>query len=301
MLPIEVAILRTILYADVFNFPLTSHELHRYLIHNRAVTYDDLQAMLQSSHILKDILQIETPYICLQGRDDIIALREEREVISTQLWQSAIRYGQWLSHIPFVEMVALTGALAVRNPSSAEDDFDYILITRPQRVWLARLCAVVMVRFVRLFGRELCPNYVLASDQLQQSRQDLYMAHEVSQMQPIYGEQLYHAMTRQNQWIFQHLPNALPYPTETDKPRRIRRILEWCLGGRIGDWLEQWEYHRKLTKFSPKIEQDQSSAEIHSGSVKGHFEDHGLPVMTRYAALLKEYGLYEQTQAMAGD
>ena len=301
MLPVEAAILRTILYADVFNFPLTADEIHRYLIADVAFARADIDKALQHSRQLSHLLCYSENYYCLLERKDIIAIRKEREAISQQLWESAIRYGKLLSHIPFVEMVALTGALAVRNPASIDDDFDYLLITSPGRVWLARAFAVLVVRIVRLFGRELCPNYVLSSDKLAQSRQDMYMAHEVAQMRPIYGSNLYHAMFTENPWTKDYLPDALPYETQEDKPRRIRSMLEWLLGGRIGNMLEHREYQRKLRKFTPKMRQKNSSAEITENSVKGHFEDHGMPVLQHYEELLAEYGLLDITEAMAGD
>lgn len=301
MLPIEAAILRTVLYADVFNFPLTLDEIHRYLISDQRFTKQAIQNTLAQSSQLTHYLYQSSDYICLKTHQEIIGIRTIREAISIELWNQAMQYGQLLSHIPFVEMVALTGALAVRNPSAVDDDFDYLLITQPKRVWLARFFAVIMVRIIRLFGRELCPNYVLASDQLQQSRQDLYIAHEITQMQPIYGEILYQKMVAQNQWVQSYLPNMTAYATSQDQPRRLRKGLEWVLSGWLGDRLEAWEYRRKMNKFSAKLAQVQSSAEINQGSVKGHFKDHGEPVMVQYEALLEQYGLLERQEALAGD
>lgn len=297
----EAAILRTILYADVFDFPLTLAEIHRYLINDICVPLDSIKALIEKSPTFEQLLYQADGYICLEGRQAIIEKRQAREAISQTLWERAMRYGRWLSHIPFVRMVTLTGALAMRNPSSEKDDFDYLLITTPRRVWLARAFAVILVRIVRLLGDELCPNYVLASDQLEQNRQDLYMAHEVTQMQPIYGETLYQAMYDKNTWTQYYLPNALPYSVSPDSPRRMRQFFEMMLGGKLGDALEAWEYRRKLDKFRPRIEQEQSSAEIDESSVKGHFEDHGMPVLTRYEILLEQYGLLENSQALAGD
>ncbi|MGJ3238250.1 MAG: hypothetical protein ACFE0Q_06050 [Anaerolineae bacterium] len=300
MRPIETAILRTILYADVFHFPLTLDELHRYLISDITVSRADLEHVLTLSTSLRQHLHHAEGYICLQTRQNLIALRAERERISEQLWQRAIGYGQWLSHIPFVQMVALTGALAVRNPASLDDDFDYLLITRPGRVWLARAFAVLIVRIVRLFGHELCPNYVMASDQLRQKRQNLYIAHEMMQMRPIYGKKLYHAINAENQWTSVYLPNARPHPTPNDRPRRLRRVLEWLFGGKLGDAIENWEYQRKLNKFQA-ILHETPSAEINAHSVKGHFQDHGASMMARYQALLYEYDVDDTRDALAGD
>lgn len=302
MKPIEVAIMRTMLYADVFNFPLTPDEIHRYLIHDTAVSKSAIITTLENSSYLAQQLHFDETYICLQSRRHLIQIRQKREQISQDLWASANRYGRWLSHIPFVRMVALTGALAVRNPSDTDDDFDYLLVTKRGRVWLARAFAVVLVRIVKLFGRELCPNYVLAEDQLVQSRQDLYTAHEIGQMHPIYGAKTYQSMLAQNVWVKDYLPNLCTYPIDTDNPNPLRKTAEWLLGGWLGDKFEQWEYQRKLTKFSPKIMQPQSSAEINPNSVKGHFEDHGQPVMQRYEELLEQYSLTEDSaRTLAGD
>ena len=299
---VEVAIMRTILYADVFNFPLTTHEIHRNLIHDTALSQSQITNTLENSSYLKQHLYCEKGYFCLHVRKQIVQLRQKREKVSQELWSDAIRYGKWLSRIPFVRMVALTGALAVRNPSDSDDDFDYLLVTTSGRVWLARAFAIILVRIVKIFGRELCPNYVLADDQLVQSRQDLYTAHEVAQMQPVYGSETYSQMLNQNKWVQDYLPNIINHSLLQDSPYRLRKIAEWLLSGWVGDKIEQWEYRRKLEKFTPKIVQPESSAEINQNSVKGHFQDHGQPVLQRYHELLNEYGLDEQQlQALAGD
>ena len=302
MKPLEVAIMRTILYGDVFNFPLTLDEIQRYLIHDTAVSKSAIITTLENSPYLAQHLYFEKDYFCLQSREQLIPIRQKREQVSRDLLASAMHYGKLLSHIPFVRMVGLTGALAVHNPSDTDDDFDYLLVTTRGRVWLARAFAVVLVRIVKLCGRELCPNYVLAEDQLVQSRQDLYTAHEIVQMIPIYGAKIYQNMLTQNNWVKDYLPNAVAYPFVDDKPYRFRKFAEWLFNGWLGDKLEQWEYQRKLSKFRSKILQSQSSAEINQNSVKGHFEDHGQPVMQRYEELLKEYNLTEDSlQALAGD
>lgn len=293
MQPLEAAILRTLLYADVFHFALTSHEIHRYLIHDEAVSYDDLAVLLKKSPFLASSLCHDDLYFCLADNPQHLTQRREQERLTQVLWSEAERYAHWLAQIPFVQMVALTGALAVRNPAHAGDDFDYMLVTQPKRVWLARAFAVVLVRLVRLFGREICPNYVLASDQLLQARQDIFIAHEIAQMHAFYGHALYEVMITENSWAKDYLPNFVAFPN-VDKPSRwFKGVLENLLKGALGDKLEAWEYRRKLAKFSPKIQAEVSAAELDEGHVKGHFEDHGYPILEKYQARLRQYGLAE--------
>lgn len=295
---IEAAILRTILYADVFHFPLTLPEIHRFLIHNEPISLLNIEASLQTMH---DLLHEENGYYCLKNREEILKKREEREAHCQRLWHSAFRYGRWFATIPFVRMVALTGALAVRNPASLQDDFDYILVTKAGRVWMARLFAVMLVRFVRLLGRELCPNYVLADEQLVQKRQDIFIAHEIAQMQPIYGIEIYEMMLKENSWAKEFLPNLEAYPAKNQQALGIKLIFEWLLRGSLGDWLENWEYQRKREKFAPAIARKDSAAQIDAGQAKGHFKDNGHPILQQYYARLGLYGLLDDGLALAGD
>jgi hypothetical protein len=288
---IEAAILRTLLYGDIFQFPMTPAEIHRYLIARQPVTLPDIQHTLTTSETLHTLLHCEDNYITLREHAHYIELRKEREAHSQALWDDALRYGRWLAWLPFVQMVALTGALCMRNPASDNDDLDYLLVTKPGRVWLARLLAIVLVRLVRLRGRELCPNYVVAADKLKQHRQDLYMAHEVVQMRPLYGQQLYQKMLQYNNWTRDFLPNACPMTLKDNRPGRSKKVFEWLLGGTPGDWLETWEFRRKQRKFASQTLQADPAARVTSDEVKGHFQDNGQPVMVRYRARLQAYGL----------
>lgn len=296
----DAAILRTLLYADVFQFPMTAAEIHRYLIASQPISEQDIQAALCESTTLRPLLYHDAGYVALAEHPDYIAVRLQREAITRRLWTDALHYGRWLSWIPFVQMVALTGALAVRNPAADDDDLDYLLVTQPGRVWLARLFAVVLVRLVRLRGRELCPNYVLASDQLCQEQRDLYMAHEVAQMLPLYGRRIYEEMMSVNGWSSDYLPNALPFAIEEAPPRRAKRLLERLLGGRVGTLVEHWEQRRKSRKFLSHVDTPQSAAQVDDSQVKGHFDDNGLPILEQYAARLRAYGI-DEMPLQAGD
>jgi hypothetical protein len=298
----SAAILRTLLYADIFHFAMTPSELHRHLIGTHAVALETIEQALSHSLCLKALLVQEQGYITLSKRRENIAYRVEREQYMQSLWDDAVRYGHWLAQIPFVEMVAMTGSLAVRNPVNEHDDYDYLLVTKPGRVWLARAIAIGLVRLVRLRKRELCPNYVLAADQLEQQHQDLFMAREIVQMVPICGGTVYEAMLNANKWVKAYLPNAAPYPTQSSTPKLVKVILEKLLGGWLGDKLEQWEYQRKRHKFEADAHKPESTAVIDNGHVKGHFNDNGHPIMQQFQARLREYGLLEdEALELAGE
>jgi hypothetical protein len=203
-------------------------------------------------------------------------------------------------------MVALTGALAMHNPSDARDDLDYLLVTARGRVWLARAGAVLLVRLARLRGVILCPNYVVAEDALAQARRDLYIAHEVTQAVPLYGASLYAALRAANPWTDDHLPNARAAfrADALDSPRSpwvvLKGGIEWSLSGSLGDRLERWEQRRKLRRFASDLHTPHSAAALDSSQVKGHFHDHGHRVLAHYHERLARYGLLD-AEAESGD
>lgn len=301
----EAAILKTVVYADIFDFPLTRTELHHYLIADAPISRAQIDHALATSSFLHDTLDFHDDYAILAGRQRIIDVRARREQASQQLWHKAHHYGEWLARLPFVRMVALTGALAVRNASDGDDDLDYVLVTAPGRVWIARAFAIVLVRLAQRRGVVVCPNYVLAETALVQDRQDLFMAHEVVQMVPIFGLPLYEEMWAQNDWLAAFLPNAsAPLHAEAERIpgrgwRLLKRAAEMLLGGRLGDALEGWEYHRKLRRFAPDLQTAHTAAQLDAQHVKGHFKDHGHPVLQQYGERLRRYDL--DALRLAGD
>jgi hypothetical protein len=307
---LDIAILKTIIYGDVFHFSMTAQEIHHFLIHNMPVAYDTIINRLESSTDLEKHLCHNDQYYALRQRDNLLSLRIEREQMMTALSKQMTDYGRILSYFPFVELVGITGALAMRNPTSAVEDLDYLIITRPGRVWLARAFIILLVRLMRYRNIEICPNYVLASDQLIQSRQDLYIAHELSQLLPVTNNLLYQRFRDQNQWTAQHLPNAISplYQLSDNKNSRLglllKRGIEVILSTRLGNWLEQWEYRRKAQRFEQQAQAPTAAAQIDTGHVKGHFNDYGHRVLAQYHAKLEEFGItdtYSYPMQSAGD
>jgi hypothetical protein len=295
----DAAILRTLLYADVFDYPLTLAEIHHYLIAAPAARLpapETIDAALRSSPWLAARVTRVNGYVALRDRAAIGALRDERRRHSAGLWKHARRWGYWLGCLPFVRMVAVTGALAVDN-SPPGDDIDFLLVTTPGRVWLARALAVAVVRLARWRGVGLCPNYVLAQTALAQTQRNLYAAHDLQQMVPLVGRAVYEAMQAANAWSRDYLPHACgPLRREPElQPRgwgaRLQHWGERVLGGRLGDALERWERRRKLRKFAAAAGQAGTAAELDDDHVKGHFRDNGRPILAEYENRLAQHSI----------
>lgn len=251
------AILCTLAYADLFDYPLTAAELAHYLI-GQPATAQEVAEVLRGHPLLAGRVASSDGFFFLAGRDGLVATRRKRGAVSARLWRRARRYSALLGRLPFVRMVAVTGALAMDN-AGANPDIDLLVVSRPGRVWICRRLLILAVRGIRLLGDEICPNFILAADSLGIADHDLFTAHELAQMRPVGGYAVYRRMLAQNGWLAAFLPNTQPWPAagaESARPGPFARLAEALLGIRLLDRWEQWE----LARLQRKLGADPSGA-----------------------------------------
>lgn len=292
---VEDAILHTVIYADLFDFPLTAREIHRYLI-GYAAPASLVEERLEHDSRLRDRLGRVPPFWFLIGRDNLVPVREERERSSRILWESALRYGQVLASLPYVRMLALTGSLAMNNAQSAMDDIDYLLATRRQRVWLSRALAISVVRWARHRGVHLCPNYVMAENDLNIGEPSLFAAHELAQMVPLCGHGPYRQVFERNPWVFGYLPNFAPYEATISRvgwvARHGQRAAELLLRGSLGNAIERRERDHKIPRLRQEAAMRGSKGAVFTADLcKGHMDDHAALVYRLYQTRLAANGV----------
>jgi len=289
---VEAAVLETVLYSDLFDYPLTRAEIRHYLI-GLKTDAATIAACLDAPCHLNDCLRQIDGYVVARHREALVDRRRARRAPSARLWSRAQRFARLLAATPFVRLVGVTGALAMDN-SADGDDIDVMIVAANGRVWSVRAFAIALVYVGKLFGDTLCPNYIVTENALALETRDLFTAHEFAQMVPLYGLDVYDRMRRANAWVYEYLPNACT-PLRVGREIRIgpiaralKRIGEWLLGGRIGDALERWEMHRKQRKFASMITPE-SNAILDRDHVKGHFNDYGPPVKRLYVERLAQF------------
>lgn len=308
-LEIGRAALRAVIYSDVFDFPLTVAEIHRYLI-GAAASPGEVRAALDKHLTPSGWLEARRGYYTLAGRGDLVERREALLAHNAQLWPRALRYGRWLAALPYMRMTALTGALAMHNEPGR--DLDFLLVTAPGRLWLCRGLAMLLTRLARRFGDELCPNYFISLNALVFPNQDLYTAHEVAQMTPLAAPrgaaQVYQELRRLNAWTERFLPNAVGAPTvamsiATESRFAVlgesgRRALEASLRSVAGGWIETWEMRRKIRKLNAQ-RSPSAEADFSADWCKGHFGGYGRRTLEAYAARLRACGLEEDALVLS--
>jgi hypothetical protein len=264
------AILHTLSYSDIFDYPLTVPEVHQYLTGVKA-SFEEVTQALEDGPMGRT-----GNYFTLPGREGIVSIRADREARSQKLFPLALRYGRILSALPYIRMVALTGSLAMRNIEDGKD-IDYLIVTAPNHLWTCRALALLVARFARFEGIRLCPNYLITEKALALPDQSLYAAHELAQMIPLSGMEIYTKMRHMNAWTNEYLPNAQGLPESfivANTRSDFQHFLEIIFNLLPVRLFEKWEMNRKIKKLSR--EQFSSSESSFSEDVcKGHADMHG--------------------------
>jgi hypothetical protein len=249
-------LLATVAYADVFDYPLTEDDAYFWFIHTTP-------SKNFRSFISKGILRYQH-FLFLKGRKKILATYEDRHRISKHKWQIARKVGSWLRFVPTIQLVGVTGGLALNN-SDRNDDIDFFFITSKRAIWISRLLAIVIVE---LLGRRRKPNDLRVADKiclnmfmsedalrLSKSEQDLFAAHEVLQMEPLWARgDSYWNFLRANAWVKTFLPVAwgIKKSARNNHPKSTHW---WTLAGvsilRLIEWpvkiIQLWYMSRHLT------------------------------------------------------
>ena len=284
-----LAILCTVAYADVFDYPLTAAQIQRYLIAIEGNS-DGIQQALDDGPWARERLARRGPYVTLPQRGELIEIRQRRAEVAAELWPYAVRYGRAIASLPFVRSVALTGALAVGNVDPG-DDFDFLIVTAADRLWLTRAMIIgFIVKPAARRGYEVCPNYLLSERKLDFEEQNLYVAHELAQMVPLTGLHLYRRIRAINRWTARFLPNAEGPPHPVDTPASsspsARALAEAALGTFVGETLERFERRRKIRRFTAQ-HKNAATVCFDVDHCKGHFESNEQTILEAFEERLE--------------
>lgn len=262
------AILKTVTYFDLFDYPLTELELFKWLKSEGAgqISLSDIRDAISSqASELRHCLDLKSGFVFLRGKSEQARVRQDRSVISDRKFKRIIRVTKLLRLIPFLKMVAVCNTLAYQNPKETSD-IDLLVIASSGRIWTVRFGVVFILKLLQLRPGEakwdpICPSFFLTEDNLnlekiQLPQGDPYLQYWITQVYPIFdpeniGEKFYQA----NIWIKTYLPNVIfPRPSKRRRvedsviTRFIRKIQEFDIKEVIGNFFESG-----LKKFQMRI------------------------------------------------
>lgn len=201
----------TVAYADIFAYPLTREEV----IYWSVGGVSEVPPGIKHLHVR---LAAGNEYFHLPGRVRIVNLRRIRKRIAALKWHRIYHLMKYFRFIPTLLLVGVTGGLAVDN-AKKQDDIDVFFITRKNTLWITRSLVTLGAEWLGVRRRpddgavadKICLNMFMAEDALglPSGEQDLFAAHEVLQMVPLWErEGVYHKFLSANPWVRYFLPRA---------------------------------------------------------------------------------------------
>ncbi len=252
----ERAIVATLLYYDLFAFPLRADEVVRFAHAPAALTVQELPRS-------GEWWESREGYWFLRGREQFIARRTELQHASASKLERAKKYAQLLQIIPGVRSIGVTGSLAMES-AVPEDDIDFLIITAKNRLWLTRalVLSALMAWGVKRpddgrteYPNLICANIFLSENDLYIPDENLFIAHEICQMLPLLGESTYRNFLDANGWVKKFLPQWKSASVEfQDRAvwRNTQRAFDLAFANAIGMRVEQELARRQLKRIESK-------------------------------------------------
>lgn len=219
--------LPTVLYFDIFDYPLTAVELRTWRI---AWPVDESGGF---SRIQVPIERRQGFYF-VSGRREIVKQRKERYIVAERKFNQALKFARFFRLLPSVKMIAVCNTLAHSN-TSEEGDIDFFIVTEQGKLWLTRFWLQLFLRLLRRrpFDRKgtvkdaLCLSFFVSEDHLSLQdlaidQGDIYLALWLAQLVPVYDpSNVRAALWQANQELLKLVPGA--YPCEPVDRRKVPR------------------------------------------------------------------------------
>lgn len=209
----QQAILKTLLYSSLFDYPLTREEIYNFLI-GLKISKKECYQLLKNSKLP---IEFDEGFFFLRGKGNSVKKRKRREKISLEKFKKAEKIIKKISLIPTVKLIGISGTLAMLN-SEKDDDIDLFIIADKNLVWLTRVLAALLLVFLGVYrtrnskvnADKICLNLLLDEENLKFKDENLFTAHEIMQLIPIFERGgTYQKFIKQNNWIKKFLPNAM--------------------------------------------------------------------------------------------
>lgn len=205
---------KTLNYYQIFDYFLKEKNLFDFLHTNKLIKKEDI------IHELKKNFKIVSGYILRQKsitKEDREKLHEQnkKEKISFFKFKLAKNVAGILKFIPSIKLIAVSGALAMKNAGES-DDIDLFIVTAAHTIWVTRFFCVFLLTIIgkrRFYNaknvkNKFCLNFFVDENHLEMKKKNLYTAHEIAQMKVLHNKDgCYEKLIQKNQWGSAYLAN----------------------------------------------------------------------------------------------
>lgn len=286
-------LLKTLLYFDIFRYPLTIKEIKRF-----CGMPADMDEVAHELGFLEKLgyIQCEGDFYATSFNSNIHELIERRirgNMLALKMLKKAEGYSNLISYFPFVRGIYLSGSLS-KNYADKNSDVDYFIITEPGRLWLCRMLLALFKRVFLLNSHKyFCINYFIDTQNLEIPDKNIFTAIELTTLITTSNTALYRKLMQANSWVKDYFPNTLMesvsaediIPNET----RIKKTTERFFSGKRGDLLDDICYKITFAKWERKFRRfSKEEFELNLRSKKNVSKHHPRGLQTKILSAYRE-------------
>jgi hypothetical protein len=249
-----LTILKTLAYFDIFDYPLSENEIQNLLQED---VDDSIFAEAIKQLVLDKIVFSIDGFYTLDNKPARVVRRLEGNMRARKLLPAAQKIGSFLFKFPYVRGVAISGSLS-KNYSDKKGDIDFFIITKANRLWIARTILHLFKKTTFLIGRQhyYCMNYFVDEEALSIPEKNVYTATEVITLLPVAGCTVMDEFFEANAWSKELFPAYAPdgAPKISDKMSGLKAFGERILNrDGLDNFLFRWTSRRWKKKEMRKL------------------------------------------------
>lgn len=311
------SILATVIYYDIFDYPLTLVEIHKYLVNPgrlskiqggiREIKLSDIADGLDKL-VDSGTVNEKNGFYFLHGRSDLYELRIERNKISARKWKKFLWMVKFLALAPYLRGVFASGSMAIDN-TTEESDFDVLIIIRSGRLYTGRffLWAISSILGIRrkknqkIAPNKLCFNHYITDDNLYINHESIFNAQTYINLKPVMiGPETANQFYTENLWLNNYAYNFHPQSNfvrmSVQAPSTfliLAKTLEFIFDFSFGDTLEgilKYGQQKRIMRDPVILE---SGGRIIFSDQELEFHPHSFErtVIEKYRNNLKRFGI----------
>ena len=292
-------LLRTIAYFDLFNYPLAIEDIRRFL----DVETDEMSIEKEvRALVCEGCLYRVGDYYSLQNNPALAQRRIRGEAHADELLVIAERNARLLYQFPFVRGICISGSLSKRC-ADERADIDYFIITRSNRLWIARTLMHLLKKLSYLRGHQhrFCMNYFIDGEALEIKEKNIFTATELLTLMPVCGNGALDEFFEANEWTSSYLPHYRDRHWTAKGYHRtslLKRVLESLFNNPLGDWLEKRlqvitdrRWKEKTERGDRNMKGDPMSLQCSPHYSRPNPENFQQKVLSKYSRQLKEIAI----------
>lgn len=259
---LQDSIVRVLAYFDMFAYPVSIEEI-RFFLDKKAdhdLLPEAIRQLLQEKHIFR-----YDQFYSLRDDSSLAGKRIKDNQRAAAMMATARKIAVFLYRFPYVRGVGISGSLS-KNVASERADIDFFIITKSNRLWIARTLMHLFKKLSFLVGKQhwYCMNYFIDEEALQIEEKNIFTAMELITMIPVSGNGTMQKFFSANEWATFYYPSyaGKAASSKTTAPHSwLKSLIEKLFDNKTGNSIDDYLMRLTTKRWTQKEQEERLNIE----------------------------------------